>query len=145
MGILYLLVVATVVYLVIGSAIAVIAGGHNCLPPWLDKEKHDDRIIGFSWMSRNLTARSLVEPPVMILGTGGQDCASARNGKMGPSPAPRLGNGSSVRCRLGQDHGFSCHTLPSQQDSSTSALVFDGTMWTTTLRWIVCLSRSKIF
>ncbi len=85
------LIISVVVYFATAFVLALTGYGRDCLPVWLKGQKHIDRIPGLSWMSRNSTARALVEPPFMIMGSKGQLLGCGKNGKPGPKPIPKAG------------------------------------------------------
>jgi hypothetical protein len=89
---LALLAALMLAYYVIGLAVALVWGGSDCLPAHLRGQKHDDRMRIKSWMSREMTSRSLVEPPVMLVGSREHLMATARNGSHGPKPIPSPGH-----------------------------------------------------
>lgn len=77
-----------VFYFSLGFLTALLFGGGNCLPPHLANEGHSDRVLGFRWMSRELTARCLVQPPIPLITSRNFPLSLARNGVYGPKPIP---------------------------------------------------------
>jgi hypothetical protein len=88
---LYLLAALSASYFVIGFGVALLYGGSECLPAHLQSQRHIDRIWIKRWLPRKMTARSLVEPPIMLWGSSCHGIAAAANGNLGPRPIPQAG------------------------------------------------------